>query len=242
MKKIRIIDLLLTFLLLSMLVGSFVYVSKINLNDKSNEIEIEAEENFGSENVNNREADFTWDFDKQYGLDSYEKGKNEEIQSLIDEIHPYINLAYKYQTLSEPISIHYKGSHFRTKYLNVDFRFFIGLTKSVYETFSGYDNTIIGVELSTIDTYYRFTNLNNIDGEINFVNVAVGDMININNALIQFKFKPFVIYEDEIYYSNNFKNYSVVKMVETYYLNEVEEVKSLYEIYVKKGYIKEEVL
>ena len=163
MKKIRIIDLLLTFLLLSMLVGSFVYVSKINLNDKSNEIEIEAEENFGSEN--DHEADFTWDFNNRYRVENYEIGTNEEIQSSIDEIYPYINLAYKYQTLSEPISIHYKGSHFRTKYLNVDFRFFIGLTKSVYEIFSVYDNTIIGVELSTNDTCYRFTNLNNIDGE-----------------------------------------------------------------------------
>lgn len=253
-KKNNIFDVLLVLILLLLLIGSFVFVSRAAKEDNDLKVIAEEEHGFNDENYS---VDFIWNFSRELIPEKLELGSNSDIQSKLDKYSSFINLAYKYKTLT------YENK--RTEYVNCDFAIYLGLQESISEEFSIYENIEIGVEISapviysnsssffglvfdsssiteeTSYTTYRIHNFPRNKDNINCIMIGLGDCINYSlKAINEFTFKPYVIYENNIYYSSNLKTYSVASMTKTYHDNEVVESFNLYNIFLQKGLIKEE--
>ena len=237
MKKIRIIDLLLTFLLLSMLVGSFVFVSRVANEDKfqinssnlnsSSDISISESLSYGGSD-DFEEPDYMWNFENIDAIEEISYLENEEIQTLLDSVHPIKSLVYRHYR--QPVGD-------ITNYTKFDFNLRVGLEESSFDIFSLYENLVLGIVVSTDDWSVFVHSFNKQDGEIVYKVIGLGDLVDdFDNAKKDFTFQTVAYYQDNYYSSTKIVKTSVVNLVEFYYENG-HDVGILYDFYVEKGLI-----
>lgn len=134
-------------------------------------------------------------------------------------------------------------------YSDVDFRLQLGVNKTEMEQLVSNlpENATYGIEISTTDRTEKVSQeklTTKLDDNYYYVIVSLGDIINnIERATTKFTVKVYVEYEDDLYYSNTTREFTVTSMVETYYADEAtkDKVAHLYNFFNESGFFNQEV-
>ena len=132
-----------------------------------------------------------------------------------------MNLAYRYTTAVENDVKTYPTSEFRLQ---------VGVDAAITEMSETW-----GIEVTSGSKTQRFDTVTKQDGEIKFVVIGLGDVINnIERATANFTARAYIVVDGTTYYSESEKTYNVAQMVAEYYA-QGKPVSGLYSIFTEKG-------
>ena len=142
-------------------------------------------------------------------------------QEEINTVEAYMNLAYRYSTVEGVTTS--------------EFRIQAGVDASIVDIAASYANATWGIEVSSNGTVVKFDTVTKQDGEIKYVVIGLGDVLNnISRATDEFTVKAYMVVDGETYYSTASKTFSVAQMIAEYKAQE-KPVDGMYQALVDAG-------